>query len=116
MTRDMYKAGIPMMVGSDSSGQIRGSQFGLGVHMEIHAMVHKAVIEVADVLKGATSLIADRFGFNDRGRIEVGRTADLVLVEGDVRDFLEKEENLCLPVCGVWRDGVTACTYKGVMN
>ena len=51
-TRDMYQAGIPMMVGSDSSGQVRGSQFGLGVHMEIHAMVHKAGIQVVDVLKG----------------------------------------------------------------
>lgn len=114
--RDMYKAGIPIIVGSDSSGQIRGSQFGLGVHMEIHAMVHKAGMEVVDVLKGATSVIADRFGFDDRGRIEVGRKADLVLVEGDVREFLVKEVNLCLPVCGVWREGVVVDVYKDIME
>ncbi|KAE9382082.1 hypothetical protein N431DRAFT_458622 [Stipitochalara longipes BDJ] len=115
-TKDMYEAGIPMIVGSDSSGQARGSQFGLGVHMEIHAMVHKAGIEVIDVLKGATSLIADRFRFHDRGRIVVGRKADLVLVEGDVRKFLAKEENLCLPICGVWRDGIVAKVYEEVVD
>jgi hypothetical protein len=38
-----------MMIRSDSSGQIRGSQFGLGVHMEIHVMVHKAGTEAIDV-------------------------------------------------------------------
>jgi imidazolonepropionase-like amidohydrolase len=112
----MYKAGIPIMVGSDSSGQVRGSQFGLGVHMEIHAMVHKAGITVVDVFKGATSLVADGFGFHDRGRIEVGRKADLVLVEGDVSEFLAKEDNLCLPICGVWRDGVVAKVYEEVMS
>ncbi|KAN0121889.1 hypothetical protein V8E51_000215 [Hyaloscypha variabilis] len=115
-TRDMYKAGIPIMVGPDSSGQVRGSQFGLGVHMEIHAMVHKAGITVVDVFKGATSLVDDRFGFHDRGRIEVGRKADLVLVEGDVSEFLAKEDNLCLPICGVWRDGVVAKVYEEVMS
>jgi hypothetical protein len=47
--------GYPMMVGSDSSGQVRGSQSGLGVHMDIWAMVHKATIEATDVLKRATS-------------------------------------------------------------
>jgi imidazolonepropionase-like amidohydrolase len=114
--KDMYKAGIPMIVGSDSSGQMIGSQFGLGVHMEIHAMVHKAGMDVVDVLKGATSLIANRFGFNDRCRIEVGRKAGLIIIQGDVREFLAKEENLCLPVCGVWRDGVIAKVYEDVMS
>jgi hypothetical protein len=102
--RDMCTAGISMMVGSDSSGQARGSQFGLGVYMEILAMIHKAGI-VIDVLISATSLIADRFGFDDKGRIK-----------GDVREFLAKEENLCLPMCGVWRDGVALHVYEDVVN
>jgi hypothetical protein len=44
--RDMCTAGISMMVGSDSSGQVRGSQFRLGVYMEILAMIHKAGIVI----------------------------------------------------------------------
>ncbi len=53
-------------------------------------------------------MIADRypFGFNNRGRIEVGRKADLVLVDGDIREFLTKGDNLCLLVRGLWTDGV----------
>jgi hypothetical protein len=49
--RDMYTAGIPMLVESDSFGQVRGSQFGFGMHIKIHATIHKAGIEVIDVLK-----------------------------------------------------------------
>jgi imidazolonepropionase-like amidohydrolase len=37
----------------------------------------------ADALRAATSGNADVFGLDDRGRIEVGRLADLVAVRGD---------------------------------
>jgi imidazolonepropionase-like amidohydrolase len=111
-TKALYNAGVPIIIGSDSSGQARGTAYGLGVHIEIHLLTHKVEMTVFDVLKGATSLIADRFGFHDRGRIQSGKKADLVLVEGDVRKVLADEQKLCLPIQGVWRDGVLASVYK----
>jgi imidazolonepropionase-like amidohydrolase len=111
-TKALYNAGVPLIVGSDSSGQRRGQAYGLTVHMEIHQMVHKIGMTPFDVLKSATSLIADRFGFKDRGRIAVGMNADLVLIKGDVREMLKSEETLCLPICGVWRDGIAAKAYS----
>jgi len=111
-TRKLYQAGVPLLVGSDSSGQDRGTAYGLGVHMEIHALVHKCGVSVIDALRGVTSLIADRFGFGDRGRVGMGRKADLVLVGGDVRVVVGEVGRLCLPVCGVWRDGELAGFFE----
>lgn len=111
-TRALYEAGIPLIVGSDSSGQSHGQAYGLTVHMEIWQMVHEIGVAPAEVLKSSTSLIADRFGFQDRGRIQTGMKADLLLVDGDVRRKLRNPQNLCLPIRGVWRDGTKAEVYK----
>jgi imidazolonepropionase-like amidohydrolase len=111
-TKALYNAGVPIVIGSDSSGQARGTAYGLGVHIEIYLLTHKVKMTATDVLKGATSLIADRFGFHDRGRIAIGKKADLVLIEGDVRKILADEQKLCLPLQGVWRDGVLASVYE----
>jgi adenine deaminase len=71
-------------------------------------------VSVIDALKGARSLTADRFGFDDRGRVEVGRKADLVLVEGDVRKVL-KVNSVCRSVeCGgmaKWH-----CSLRGIFE
>jgi imidazolonepropionase-like amidohydrolase len=83
----LYNAGVPIIVGSDASGQARGTAYGLEVHIEIHLLIHKVGMAPIDALKGATSLTADRFGFHDRGRIGPGKKADLVLVEGDLEPF-----------------------------
>jgi imidazolonepropionase-like amidohydrolase len=112
--RALYEAKVPIIIGSDSSGQLKGTAYGLGVHMEIYLLTHKIKMSAVDVLKGATSLTADRFGFHDRGRIGVGKKADLVLLEGDVREILADEESLCLPVRGVWRDGIVASVWGDV--
>ena len=112
-TKAMYEAGVPIIVGSDANGQPRGSSYGMGVHMELYLLVHKIGMRPIEALKSATSLIADRFGFHDRGRLGPGKKADLILVQGDVRDLLADEKTLCLPLTCVWRDGVLATVWSG---
>lgn len=114
-TRAMYRAGVPLIVGSDAAGQAAGSAFGLGVHMEIYQMVHEIGMRPEEALRSATSLTAERFGFPDRGAIESGRLADLVLLEGDVRTTLADRDVLCLPVSMVWREGVLADVYNNAV-
>jgi imidazolonepropionase-like amidohydrolase len=54
-----------------------------------------------DALRAATSVTADRFKLGDRGRIQPGRRADLLLVHGDpatrISDTLSSRQ--------VWRRG-----------
>ncbi|KAI9152242.1 hypothetical protein HJFPF1_09471 [Paramyrothecium foliicola] len=105
-TAALYNAGVPIVVGTDSSGN------GLGLHLEMYTMVEDVGMSPLDVLKSATSITVDRFGFTDRGKLEKGRKADTVLVEGDVVAALADPKVLCLPIAGVWRDGVLAQVYE----
>lgn len=108
----LYKAGVPILVGTDAAGKELGIPYGLGVHMEIYLLVHEVGLKVVDVLAAATSVVADRFGFHDRGRMEVGRRADMVLLRGDIETSLADVNALCLPVKCVWREGIKASVYE----
>jgi imidazolonepropionase-like amidohydrolase len=78
----------------------------------MYLFAHEIGMSPEDVLKSATSTTATRFGFKDRGEISVGKKADLVLVKGDIADVLSDPKNRCLPIVGVWRDGVLAAVYE----
>jgi hypothetical protein len=110
--RELYRAGVPILAGTDASGQGFDIPFGLGVHLELYLLAHEVGMTPEDVLKTATSTPADRFGFNDRGRIEAGRKADLVLIDGDVASVLSNQDQRCLPIIGVWRDGELATVFR----
>ena len=109
--RAMYEAGVPLIAGSDCAGKHLGTAYGMGLHIEIHLMRHRVGMSPDEVLRSATSLTAQRFGFSDRGAVETGKKADLVLIDGDVREHLHNEEVLCLPISAVWRDGVLCEAY-----
>jgi imidazolonepropionase-like amidohydrolase len=110
--RSLYRAGVPLIVGTDASGRELGVPYGLGMHMEMHLWAHEVGVTPEDILRSATSTTADRFGFHDRGRIAVGKRADLVLVQGDVVGAILDTRRRCLPLEGVWREGVMASVYE----
>ena len=113
--RALYRAGVPIIVGSDAAGPALGTAYGLSLHMEMHLLIHEVGMPPVDVLKGATSLTANRFGFADRGKLESGRLADLVLVEGDILKVLADRTHLCMPLKGVWREGIAAREWDGAL-
>lgn len=76
MTKRMYDAGVPILVGTDSLA-------GLMLHRELELDV-KAGIPPAKTLQNATFLAATVLKQQaETGSIEAGKRADLVLVEGD---------------------------------
>ena len=72
-----------MRSGSDSAGPAVGTAFGLSMHHELYLYVHNVGMTPAEALRSATSLVAKRFKFTDRGRLAEGLNADLLLVEGN---------------------------------
>lgn len=54
-----------------------------------------------EALVSATSKISDRFGFSDRGKIQEGRLADVILVAGDPTESIEALGDIKT----VWRNG-----------
>lgn len=79
-TRALHAAGVPILAGSDAP--IPGLINGVSLIATVESMVLAGLTPEA-ALATATAAPADAFGLGDRGRIQPGRRADLVLVAGD---------------------------------
>ncbi len=81
----MYRAGVPILAGTDANvaaGVPAAISHGASLHHELELLVD-AGLSPLDALRGATSRPAHYFGLADRGLIEPGRRADLVLIDGN---------------------------------
>lgn len=86
-----------------------GTCYGLSLHHEIYLLVHKAGLTPQEAISSATAVTARRFGIKDRGLIEMGRRADMVLVEGNLLKDISDSLNLRL----IWRDGIKISDKQG---
>ena len=99
-----HRAGVPLMAGTDS---YRGPaapvsiQHGEAFHDELGLLVEAGLTPV-EALRAATVIPADYFGFTDRGIIEPGRRADLLLIEGDPTQDIAATR----AIRSVWIEGV----------
>jgi imidazolonepropionase-like amidohydrolase len=81
----VHAAGLPILAGTDANvapGAPSAPPFGESLHHELELLVD-AGLSAAEALDAATSLPADHFNLADRGRVEPGLRADLVLLEDD---------------------------------
>jgi len=91
MVGEVYRAGIPVVAGTDTLA-------GFGLHRELELYV-EAGIPPAEVLGLATLGSAKIAGRAERlGTIEVGRLADLILVDGDPLTDISDIRNVVLTV------------------
>ena len=81
------------------------------MHHELYLFVHKIGMTPFEALRSATSLVAKRFKFNDRGTLEEGLNADMLLVEGNPLEDIDATLN----IRGVWRDGSLCSVYASAM-
>ena len=96
--RRLHAAGVRLLAGTDAPNP--GTAPGISMHGELR-LLRRAGLSGAEVLAAATSTPAAIFGLDDRGRIEAGRIADLVLVDGD----LEADVSASSRIAAVWKDG-----------
>lgn len=79
----MREAGVKILVGTDTNTlPVFSVMRGESMHREME-LLERAGLTPIEILQGATSLAAEQFGLADRGRIEEGMRADLVLVRGN---------------------------------
>ncbi|KAK1070622.1 hypothetical protein LTR74_004049 [Friedmanniomyces endolithicus] len=107
--RQLKKAGVPVLVGSDAASPAVGTAWGLTMHQELAIFVKECGFTPSEALHAATMIPARRFNFNDRGQIKEGLLADLVLVEGDPLEDIDHT----LDLRAVWKAGELCSAYKG---
>ena len=84
---------------------------GLSLHRELELLVCSGLTPL-EALVAATSEPARAFGFHDRGRIAVGKRADLLLINGDPTVNITATRD----IVGVWKLGVRYSRYSGERN
>lgn len=86
----LHKAGVPIVAGTDgNSGPLKFSpEHGESLFEELELLV-KAGMSNGEALRAATSEAAQAFRFSDRGRLEPGMRADVVLLSEDPLENIE---------------------------
>jgi imidazolonepropionase-like amidohydrolase len=99
-----HRAGATILAGTDAN-QASASPaqiiHGEALHYELGLLVEAGLTPI-EALRSATVVPADYFGFTDRGAIEPGRRADLILIEGDPTQDIAATR----AIRGVWVAGV----------
>ncbi len=98
----MHQAGVPILAGTGANaapGVPAAISHGSSLHYELELLLD-AGLSTLDALRGATSRPARYFGLGDRGVIEPGRRADLVLIDGDPLQDIKATRSLRRIWCG----------------
>lgn len=97
--RQLVAAKVPVLAGTDAPAP--GLTYGASLHKELEHLVNARLTPTA-ALAAATSAIARAFRMSDRGRIQVGLRADLLLVDGDPSKQIRDTRN----IVAIWKKGV----------
>jgi imidazolonepropionase-like amidohydrolase len=94
----LRQAGMSLLAGTDAANP--GTGYGVSLHYELARLVDAGLTPI-EALAAATSVPAESFCLNDRGRIAPELQADLLLVRGDpTRDISATRE-----IVALWRRG-----------
>ncbi|MBI4480477.1 MAG: amidohydrolase family protein [Acidobacteria bacterium] len=96
--RQLKAKQVPILAGSDAPNQ--GTAHGVSLHRELELLVG-AGLTTAEAVASATSVPAQRFRLNDRGRIAAGLRADLLLVRGNPESEIEATRD----IIAIWKRG-----------
>ncbi|WP_067474383.1 amidohydrolase family protein [Actinomadura hibisca] len=98
----LHRAGVPVLAGTDANHQ-QGVPFqpahGASLHHELELLVRAGLSE-ADALRAATVLPARHFQLTDRGAVESGLRADLLLIDGDPLADISATRKIVRVWCG----------------
>lgn len=91
LVSDMHRAGVEFLAGTDANGA-NPVLPGFGLHDELALLVQSGLTPM-EALQCATRNAARYFGSRDFGTIEVGKSADLVLLDEDpLKDIRNTEK------------------------
>jgi imidazolonepropionase-like amidohydrolase len=97
--KKVFESGVAVGVGPDTG--VMGAFPGISVHREMELMV-QAGLPPADVLVAATKTAAEYLGQNSLGTIQEGKSADLIMVNGNPLADIKHTRNIELVMKEGW--------------
>ncbi len=97
--QQLNTAQVPILTGTDAENP--GTTYGASLHRELALLVQAGLTPI-EALKSATSVPAAIFHLTDRGRIQSGYNADLLLVKGDPTTGITTTRN----ITAIWKNGI----------
>lgn len=97
----LHRAGVPILAGSDAHVEPTSPvsvRHGEALHQELELLV-EAGLSCLEALRAATVLPARYFGLEDRGAVEVGKRADLVLLTRNPLDDIRNTRSVSKVWC-----------------
>lgn len=96
LVRLMYETGVRLLAGTDMGSSLLAP--GYSLHEEL-AMLAEAGVPPLDVLRAATQSPAQMLGLDDRGTVQEGKLADLVLLDQSPLQNIRNTQSIRAVIC-----------------
>jgi tetratricopeptide (TPR) repeat protein len=111
LARALSEAGVPLMTGTDAA--TIGPVAGVSVHQELEELVAAGLTPFQALRASTTAPAAYLRRPGERGTVEPGQRADLILVEGDpLKDIRATRALAGVVFAGRWRDAKGLAAWK----
>lgn len=113
--RRLAAAGVRVTIGTDAT-ETSGPWRDMGVHLEMERFVRGVGMTPLEAIRAATLIAAQCLGVDgDLGSVEVGKVADLLLVEGDPSSDIRDTRRIRSVILGgaVWERAEILAAIRG---
>ncbi len=103
---ELHRAGVPLLLSTDAGTATMGIVPGFSIHDELRILIENGFTPYEAIAAGtvnASKVVEAMIGEDDFGTIEVGKRADLILVNGNpLEDVTNIKNPLGVMVAGRW--------------
>ena len=97
LLKELHQAGIPLLLSSDAGTATMGIVPGFSIHDELRILIENGLTPYEAIAAGtvnASKVVEAMTGENTFGSIEVGKRADLILVNGNPLEDVANVKNI----------------------
>jgi len=103
---ELHRAGVPLLLSTDAGTGSMGIVPGFSIHDELRILTENGFTPYQAIATGtinASKVVKEMIGVDDFGTIEMGKRADLILVEGNpLEDVANIKNPLGVMAAGKW--------------